>query len=44
MSSSPTTKGADFNPFLGSFGWKEEWATQIDLNLSGWMSYPNSLM
>ena len=54
MSSSPTAKAAkkehkdnkadNFSPFLGSVGWKEEWATQIGLNLSGWMSSPNSLM
>ena len=54
MSSSLTAKAAEkehkdnkednFSPFLGSVGWKEEWATQIDLKLSGWMSFPNSLM
>ena len=54
MSSSPTTKAAEkehkdnkennFSPFLESVGWREEWATQIDLKLPGWMSYPNSLM
>ena len=54
MSSSTTAKAADkehkdnkednFNPFLGSVGQKEEWATEIDLKLSEWMSYPESLM
>ena len=52
--SSPTTKAAEkehkdnkknnFSPFLGSVGWKQECATQKDLKLSEWMSYPNSLM
>ena len=51
MSSSPTAKAAEkehkdnkkdnFGPFLGSVGWKEQRATQIDLKLPGWMSYPN---
>ena len=54
MSSSPTAKAAkkehkdnkedNFSPFLGSVEWKEEWATQKDQKLSGWMSYPISLM
>ena len=36
-------KKNNFSPFLGSIGWKQEWATK-DLKLSEWMSYPNSLM
>ena len=50
MPSSPTTKATEaehkankedhLSPFLGSIGWKEEWAKKR-LKLTGWMSYPN---